>query len=194
MNTAQKILGAVLVTAAVGTSIVAAQTTNTVSTTSAKTTTSTEAHTRLSLAQHEALRTLVEKGDYTGWKALMATDGLSADTITAEKFAKMTELSKLEIQAEALRKEIGPVPGMGMGLGKGMGKGGMMRGGEGKGQNMAAIKALPQTVQDELKAAFEKHDITAVDKILKDNGITPPTRPAHDQDPNVNSTSSTTQQ
>lgn len=187
MNTAQKIIGAVLVTAAVGTSIVAAQTNNAVS---------SQKLPRIPQADRQKVISLVDAGDYNGWKALMTKDGLTtvADQVTADKFVKMTQLEKLEVQVAALRKEIGPMPGLEMGMMEGGPKMDRTYGGIGKqGAKFKALDTLPQNVKDQLKTAFTNHDKAAVAKILKDNGITLPTRPMGFQDKNVDSTSSTTQ-
>lgn len=134
----------------------------------------------------DALR-LVDEGNYDAWKQFMLDNGreMLAEKVTAEDFSKLAELYDAfkagdYEKAKELGKELKIPLGMGMGGGRMIG-GPRGRGGAGQILNLPAVQALPQEVQDQLKAAHEAGDGELVRQILEDNGIKPLARKFKDR-------------
>ncbi len=116
MNISKKLISALLVTAAIGTSIASAQSIDGTNTDTSKPSPG-GINRDFDLAKRQKVISLIEAGDYVGWKAQMIQAGHTrvADKVTADQFAKMTEIaqavkSKDWAKVKELRKKLPPTP------------------------------------------------------------------------------------
>jgi|GEM_PF-6014330 len=156
MKMFNKVVSGLLVTVAVGSSVVGAQEMK------------DDQRQKLDPAEHRQVLSLIETGNFEGWKKLMAENGHDKiqEKITAEQFAKMTALAQAvkagdKEKIKELRKDLPKHPF------KKIPK--MIK----RAQHFEDIQKLPEAVREQLKKAHEAGDRKEVKKILKENDLKP---------------------
>ena len=156
MKMFNKIVSGMLVTVAVGSSMVSAHDLG------------NDHWQKLNPAKHRQVLNLIETGDFDGWKKLMEENGHEKiqEKITAEQFAKMTALAQAvkagdKEKIKELRKDLPKHPF------KKIPK--MIK----RAEHFEDIQKLPEAVREQLKKAHEAGDRKEVKKILKENDIKP---------------------
>lgn len=175
MNIVKKVISSLLVTVAVGSSVVGAHDLG------------EDQIRKFDPAEHQKVINLIEAGDYEGWKKLMNEEGHDkmVEKVTAEQFAKMTALAQAVKakdwdRVKELRKELPKLP---------FGKVARVMRREmrkdnakdvvrtvkliKKFDNLENFRELSEEVKAELKAAHEAGDMEKVHEILEANGIKP---------------------
>jgi G:T/U-mismatch repair DNA glycosylase len=156
MKMFNKVVSGLLVTVAVGSSVVGAHEMK------------DDQRQKLDTAEHRQVLNLIETGNYDGWKKLMSENGHDKvlGKITAEQFAKMTALAQAmkvgdKDKIKELHKDM-PKPPF-----KKIPK--LIK----RAEHFEDIQKLPEAVREQLKKAHEDGDRKEVKKILKENDIKP---------------------
>jgi len=116
---------------------------------------------------------LIDDGDYNAWKQYMIGSGrqMIADKVTVDEFNQMAQLyDALKAGDYTKAKELAKGLKMPGGLGLGLGRHGRMRMNI---TNQPFFKTLSQDVQNQLLAAQAAGDRAKIRQILQDNNIKP---------------------